>query len=67
MRETHPHRTEEPGQDLFDAVEGGSRPVANIVPVRAAVPAWKKPSQTRLSLGSLSLSEEVLADREEWG
>jgi len=57
----------------LDAVEGGEtvrvyrngRPVADIVPVKAAMPAWKKPPQTRLSLGSLSLGDEVLADRDE--
>ena len=41
------------------------RPVADIVPVRTAIPAWKKPPRTRLSLGSLSLGDEVLADRDE--
>ena len=29
-----------------------------------ATPAWKKPPQVRLSLGSLSLSDEILADRD---
>jgi prevent-host-death family protein len=56
---------------LFDAVEEGEtvrvyrngRPVADIVPVKAVMPAWKKPPQIRLSLGHLSLSDEVLADR----
>ena len=57
---------------FFDAVEDGEtvrvyrngRPVADIVPVKA-VPAWKKPPQARLDLGSLSLGDAVLADREE--
>jgi prevent-host-death family protein len=56
---------------FFDAVEDGEtarvyrngRPVADIVPVKAATPVWKKPPQNRLSLGSLSLGDEVLADR----
>jgi hypothetical protein len=51
-----------------DAVAGktrNGRPVADIVPVKAAMPAWKKPPRTRLSLGSLSLGDEVLADRNE--
>jgi antitoxin (DNA-binding transcriptional repressor) of toxin-antitoxin stability system len=39
------------------------RPVADIVPVKAAMPAWKKPPQARLSLGTLNLGDEVLADR----
>jgi antitoxin (DNA-binding transcriptional repressor) of toxin-antitoxin stability system len=52
-----------------DAVEGGeiflrnARPVADIIPVKAAIPAWRKPSQTLLSLGKLSLSDEILTDR----
>lgn len=58
---------------FFDAIEEGEtvrvyrngRPVADIVPVKAAMPAWKKPPRTRLSLGSLSLSDEILADRAE--
>ena len=58
---------------FFDAVEKGEtirvyrngRPVAHIVPIKAAMPAWKKPPEVRLSLGSLSLGDEVLADRDE--
>jgi prevent-host-death family protein len=58
---------------FFDAVEKGEtirvyrngRPVADIVPIKAAMPAWKKPPRIRLSLGSLRLGDEVLADREE--
>jgi antitoxin (DNA-binding transcriptional repressor) of toxin-antitoxin stability system len=57
---------------FFDAVESGEtirvyrngRPVADIVPIKAAMPAWKRPPQIRLSLGSLSLGDEVLADRD---
>ena len=41
------------------------RPVADIVPVKTETPAWKMPPQIRLSLGSLSLSDEILADRDE--
>jgi len=32
---------------------------------RASAPAWKKPPQDRLSLGNLSLGDEVLTDRDE--
>jgi len=39
------------------------RSVADIVPIKAAKPAWKKPPQIRLSLGNLSLGDEILADR----
>jgi hypothetical protein len=35
------------------------------VPLKEVMPAWKKPPQTRLSLGSLSLADEILADRDE--
>ncbi|HEY3571317.1 MAG TPA: prevent-host-death protein [Thermoanaerobaculia bacterium] len=56
---------------LFDAVEEdetisghcNGQSVADLVPVKAMIPAWKKPPQVRLSLGNLSLSNEVLADR----
>lgn len=58
---------------FFDAVEEGEtvrvyrtgRSVADIVPVKAVMPAWKKPPEARLSLGSLSLGDEILADRDE--
>jgi prevent-host-death family protein len=58
---------------FFDAVEKGEtirvhrngRPVADIVPIKAEKPAWKKPPQIRLSLDGLSLGYEVLADRDE--
>lgn len=73
MRETTFSELRNHAKSFFDAVEEGEtvrvyrngRPVADIVPVKSAVPAWKKPPQTRLFLGSLSLSDEVLADRNE--
>ena len=73
MRETTFTELRNHAKTFFGAVEGGDtvrvyrngRPVADIVPVKAAMPAWKKPPRTQLSLGSLSLSDEVLADREE--
>jgi hypothetical protein len=37
----------------------------NLLLKQWAIPAWKKPPQTRLSLGKLNLSDEVLADRDE--
>ena len=72
MRETTFTELRNHAKTFFDAVEDGEtvrvyrngRPVADIVPVKAAMPAWKKPPQTRLSLGSLSLGDEVLADRD---
>ena len=71
MRETTFTELRNHAKTFFDAVEEGEtvrvyrngRPVADIVPVKTAMPAWKKPPRTRLSLRSLSLSDEVLADR----
>lgn len=73
MRETTFTELRNHAKTFFDAVEDGEtvrvyrngRPVADIVPVKAATPSWKKPPQARLSLGSLSLGDEVLADRDE--
>ena len=72
MRETTFTELRNHAKSFFDAVEEGEtvrvyrngRPVADIVPVKTATPAWKKPPQTRLYLGSLSLSDEVVADRD---
>ena len=71
MRETTCTELRNNAKTFFDAVEDGEtvrvyrngRPVADIVPIRAAMPAWKKLPQIQLSLGSLSLGDEVLADR----
>jgi antitoxin (DNA-binding transcriptional repressor) of toxin-antitoxin stability system len=73
MRETTFTELRKHAKIFFDAVENGEtirvyrngRPVADIVPIKAAIPAWKKSPQIRLSLESLSLSDEVLADRDE--
>jgi prevent-host-death family protein len=75
MRETTFTELRSHAKAFFDAVEEGEtvrvyrngRPVADIVPIKASMPAWKKPPRTRLSLGSLTLSDEVLADRDEKG
>ncbi|HEX4495058.1 MAG TPA: type II toxin-antitoxin system prevent-host-death family antitoxin [Thermoanaerobaculia bacterium] len=72
MRETTFTELRNHAKTFFDAVEEGEtvrvyrngRPVADIVPVKARTPAWKKPPQVRLSLGSMSLGDEVLADRD---
>lgn len=56
----------------FDKIEQGEmvriyrngRPIGDLVPVSATVPAWKKPPKTRLSLKGLLLSAEIIADRE---
>lgn len=71
MRETTFTELRNHAKSFFDTVEEGGtvrvyrngRPIADIVPIKAAIPAWKKPPQARLSLDSLSLGDEVLADR----
>ncbi len=73
MRETTLTELRNHAKVFFDAVEDGEtvrvyhngRPIADIVPVKAAIPAWKQPPQARLSLGTLNLGDEVLADRDE--
>lgn len=71
MRETTDPELRPHAKTFSDAVEEGEtvrvyrneRPVADIIPVKAAIPAWKKLPQIRLFLGKPSLSDEVLADR----
>jgi prevent-host-death family protein len=56
----------------FDAVESGDtvrvfrngRPIAEIVPIRAGVPSWKRQA-TPLTVKGVSLSREILKDRDE--
>ena len=58
-------------KDYFDAVEAGDtvrvfrngKPIAEIVPVRGGVPSWKKPA-TPLTVKGLSLSREILSERD---
>jgi len=72
MRETTLTELRNHAKTFFDAIEEGEtvrvyrnrRPIADIVPVKAAVPAWKQPPRTRLFLSGLSLGEEILADRD---
>ncbi len=55
----------------FDAVESGEtvlvyrygKPVAEIVPVRKEMHSWKRPASP-LTIKGLSLSREILNDRE---
>ena len=57
---------------FFDAVEGGDtvrifrngKPIAEIVPVRSGAPSWKRQA-TQLTVKGLSLSREILSDRDE--
>ena len=61
MREATLTELKNHAKTFFDAVEKGEtvrvyrngRPVADIVPVKAAMPAWKKPPQIRLSLWAI--------------
>ncbi len=56
----------------FDAVEAGDtvrvfrngKPIAEIVPVRSGVPSWKRKAMP-LTVKGLSLSREILKDRDE--
>lgn len=49
------------GEDTVRVLRRG-RPVADIVPVRAGAPAWKR-TLARISRTGLSLGREVLRDR----
>ena len=59
-------------KDYFDAVEAGDtvrifrngKPIAEIVPIQSSVPSWKRQS-TPLIVKGLSLSREILNDRDE--
>ncbi len=56
---------------FFDAVEGGQsvrvfrngKPIAEIVPIRSGTPSWKR-QMTPLTIKGLSLSREILSDRD---
>jgi prevent-host-death family protein len=59
-------------KSFFDAVENGEvvrvyrngRPVADIVPIPKETPSWKREPRAQLSRRGLSLSREILNDRE---
>ncbi len=71
MRKTTFTELRNHAKDYFDAVEGGEtvrvlrngKPIAEIVPVRSGIPSWKKQG-TPLTVKGLSLSREVLSDRD---
>ena len=56
---------------FFDAVESGEsvrvfrngKPIAEIVPIRSGIPSWKRPT-TPLTIKGLSLSREIVSDRD---
>jgi prevent-host-death family protein len=57
-------------KDYFDAVEAGDtvrifrngKPIAEIVPIRSELASWKRQA-TPLTVKGLSLSREILSDR----
>ncbi len=57
-------------KDYFDAVEAGDtvrifrngKPIAEIVPIRSGLASWKRQA-TALTVKGLSLSREILSDR----
>jgi prevent-host-death family protein len=59
-------------KDYFDAVERGDtvrifrngKPIAEIVPIRSDIPSWKRQA-TPLTVRGLSLSREILSDRDD--
>lgn len=71
MRETTFTELRNHAKDYFDAVEGGEtvrvfrngKPIAEIVPVRSGGPSWKKQAAP-LTVKGLSLSREILSDRD---
>lgn len=70
MRETTLAGLRKHAKDYFDAVESGEtvrvfrngKPIAEIVPVRARLPSWKRQA-TPGAIKGLSLSREILGDR----
>lgn len=71
MRETTFTELRTHAKDYFDAVESGDtvrvfrngKAIAEIVPVRSGIPSWKR-QVTPLTVKGLSLSQEILSDRE---
>ncbi|MDZ4253340.1 MAG: type II toxin-antitoxin system prevent-host-death family antitoxin [Sulfuritalea sp.] len=72
MQETTFTELRNHAKDYFDAVEGGDtvrvfrngKPIAEIVPIRAGIPSWKRQA-TPLTVKGVSLSQELLNDRTE--
>ena len=72
MRETTFTELRNHAKDYFDAVEGGDtvrvfrngKAIAEIVPIRTGVLSWKR-QVTPLTVKGLSLSREILNDRED--
>jgi antitoxin (DNA-binding transcriptional repressor) of toxin-antitoxin stability system len=59
-------------KDYFDAVEAGytirvfrnGKPIAEIAPVRSGIASWRKQA-TPLTVKGLSVSREILSDRDQ--
>lgn len=72
MRHTTITELRNHAKDYFDAVEAGDtvrvfrngKPIAEIMPIRSEVPSWKRQA-TPLTVEGLSLSREILSDRDE--
>ena len=72
MRETTFTELRNHAKDYFDAVEAGDtvrvfrngKAIAETVPVRSGVPSWKRQAAP-LTVKGLSLSREILSDRDE--
>jgi prevent-host-death family protein len=72
MQETTITELRNHAKDYFDAVEGGDtvrvfrngKPIAEIVPIRSGVPSWKRQGAPLTAKG-LSLSQEILSDRDD--
>ena len=72
MRETTLTELRNHARDYFDAVENGEsvrvfrngKPIAEIVPIRSASPSWKR-ELSPVTVKGLSLSREIMADRDE--
>lgn len=72
MRETTFTELRNHAKTYFDAVESGAtvrvfrngKPIAEIVPVRSAVQSWKK-QLTPMTVKGLSLSRQILSDRDQ--
>jgi prevent-host-death family protein len=71
MRDTTFTELRNHAKEYFDAVEGGDtvrvfrngKPIAEIVPVRSGAPSWKRQA-TSLTVKGLSLSREIMSDRD---
>jgi len=73
MRDTTITELRNHAKDFFDAVEGGDtvrvfrngKPIAEIMPFLSGVPSWKRQEATPLTVKGLSLSREILSERDE--